>query len=184
MIIGQIKEIRKLRAARIQPFLPLIRFAVLDNLQTIRQRLFAHIVLPVDFCFVGRGPLACICYDDSRAIIYAHQVLNHEEVPPIVMDLLFVHELLHLEIPSRTIGGQCVQHPPEFWQREKELFPGRAEAWEWVVGNLWSCLKFRSRLKQIDVLPNWKKHWCNRSLARPMDLKTKLDYEAVCESGW
>mgnify|MGYP001236362059 CR=1 FL=1 len=184
MIIGQIKEIRKLRAARIQPFLPLVRFSVLDNLQAIRQRLFAHIVLPVDFCFVGRGPLACICYDDSRAIIYAHQVLNHEEVPPIVMDLLFVHEMLHLEIPSRMVDGRDTQHPPEFQEREKELFPGRAEAWEWVVGNLWSCLKFRSRLKQIDVMPNWKKHWRNQSLSWPMTWKTKRDFEAVCESGW
>ena len=184
MIINDIKRSRRLKKARIQPFLPLVHFPVLANLQAIRRRLFAHIALPVDFYFVGRGTLACVCVYDSRAIIYAHQVLNHEEVPPVVMDTIFVHELLHLEILPRIVDGRRTQHPPEFRQREKELFPGRTEALEWIARNLWSCMRIRRRLEQIDVLPNWKELWRNRSPDRPMNLKAKRDYMAACESSW
>jgi len=118
-----------------------------------------RILHAVDFHFVKRGPLACICHDDVSATIYIHHILNSQDTPREVLDLVFKHELIHLEIPPAEIKGREVQHPPEFREREEAICTERELAWGWIYINLWQCLKVRPRLQRIDVAPCWKNYW-------------------------
>jgi hypothetical protein len=97
---------------------------------------------------------------DSSSTIFIHQVFNHADTPIEVIDLICKHELLHLRIPPIIEGKKEIQHPPEFWEAEREICPERNLAWSWIWINLDGCLKKRPRLERIDVLPAWKRKWC------------------------
>jgi hypothetical protein len=162
MRIKKLAEQRKLWEARVRPYLHFTTFGVRDALDAVRSQHFAGVRQRVEFHFVDRGWLACICFTDDSAHIYTHQVLNHRDTPIEVIRLICKHEFLHLVIPSITVRGREVQHPPEFWAREKEIAPEREAAWAWVWTNLGLWLKRRPRLEGIDVLPKWRE-----SLSRP-----------------
>ena len=159
MLVRKLAEERKLWQARVRPNLHLTPFVVCDILASVRMQHFPELRQRIDFFFVDRGPLACIWAGADGARIYAHQVLNRSDTPPEVIGLICKHELLHLQIPPLTVAGKEVQHPPEFWVRERAICPERRAAWTWVWTNLWDCLKHRPRLERIDVLPKWRESW-------------------------
>ena len=153
------EEEQKLREAQCRPCLWFTPFPVVELLRDTRRKFFGNVHHEVEVYAVNRGPLACICYNDESATIYVHQVLNHSNTPRIVFDLVCKHELLHIRIPPREVEGKERMHPPEFWEAEKELCPGRKLAWAWIWRNLWDCLRRRLKLERVDVLKRWKKIW-------------------------
>lgn len=159
MILTDDAEMKRLARARVQPHLCFTPYSIVDRLAVARESHFSDIRHQVDIHFVNRGPLACICYKEAAANIYIHQVLNHDDTPIEVVDMICNHELLHLRIAPIEVDGKSIQHPPEFWTAEREVSPWREDAWLWIWKNLWRCLKIRPRLERIDVLPCWKKVW-------------------------
>ena len=159
MIITARAELRRLDRARSQPNVHFLRFPVLELLDAIRREHFPHLNQRTDLLFVNRGPLACIAIEGHRSIIYVHQILNDHDTPRQVLSLVCKHELIHVEVPSVMVGKREIDHPPEFWSREKAIAPERKEAWHWITVYLFPCLKRRPRLQRIDVLPNWKQMW-------------------------
>lgn len=158
-IVSDIKQARMLALARSQTNLAFLPFSASGLLSEIQADLFSEINQKVQVHFVSRGPLACIADTSESASIYIHQLLNHSETPVAVISLILKHELLHLRIPPRIIDKKEEQHPPEFWVAEKEIVPERNSAWAWIWVNLWSCLRRRPKLQQIDVRATWKKVW-------------------------
>jgi hypothetical protein len=63
--------------------------------------------------------------------IRVHPVLDHVSVPPFVLEVLLHHELLHLAIPPKMVGGRRVIHSRVFRHRERQ-HPDytRSQAWE------------------------------------------------------
>ena len=182
-IITEFNEAMKLERCRRQPNLEFVPFSVPTLLGNIKSSLFPDVTHSVKVFFVARGPLACVVHDDSRATIYAQQLLNHVDTPQEVMTLILKHELLHLQIPPRTIDEKEVVHPPEFWDAERSIAPERGRAWRWIWLNFMSCLKRRPRLERIDVLPSWKRVWSGERMTveecRQMMGPTPED-----ENGW
>jgi hypothetical protein len=174
-IISELNAARALNDARTRPGLDFLPFSSADLLIAIQGELFADIPHDVRIHFVARGPLACITDQETRADIYIHQLLNHSATPSEVIRLIIVHELLHLRIPPVDVQDRVLQHPPQFRAAERELLPDRRDAWAWIWGNLWSCLKIRRRLEQIDVLSNWKSVWG----APKQDVQTCLNLATV-----
>jgi hypothetical protein len=152
-----------------------VPFSVPDTLADIRGAHFPDLAHEVRIYFVGRGPLACVRHEASKADIYVHQLLNHPETPLEVVAHICKHELLHLRIRPVECNGLLVHHPPEFWEAEKALCPERDKSWLWIWTNLEGCLRHRPRLERIDVLLGWRKFWslprmdvesCQRLLTR------------------
>lgn len=170
-IISELREAQRLAQARRQPNLPLTAFPVRGLLAEIQLAHFADEPRTINVWFIARGSLASVAYDDQAAHVYMHQVLNHPGTPAEVFRLVFCHELLHLRIEPAEIDGQRVQHPPAFWQAERQLCPQRTAAWCWIWHNLGDCLRQRPKLQRIDVLPSWRTVW---SRAR-IDLATCLE---------
>ncbi len=149
------KQLLRLQAIRRQQ--PMLSFtsASLDKLaEEIRQRHFPKLPSVPAIHFVESGTLACLVKSPNRPPrIYLHAVLNNDDVPHCVYTFVLKHELLHLEVQSREIDGKMVSHPPEFFDRERQIAPERDEAWKWIGRTLWPRLKFRPRQECIDVLP-------------------------------
>ena len=63
--------------------------------------------------------------------IRVHPVLDHDSVPDFVLEVLLHHELLHLAIPPKVVGGRRVIHSRVFRHRER-AHPdyARSQAWE------------------------------------------------------
>ena len=160
MLITDLEKARKLAKARAQPNLWFTPYSPHSRLNDIRSCHFPDLPHRVDLYFVNRGAMACVCDTDSSATIYIHQILNHAETPIEVIEVICKHELLHLRIPPIIEGKKEIQHPPEFWEAEREISPERNLAWSWIWSNLWFCLKKRPRLERVDVLPAWKSVWC------------------------
>jgi len=159
MLVRDLAEQIKLEAARIQPNLHFTRFSPLGLLNAVRREHFQGLGHAVELYFVNRGPLACVMARPDRATIYIHQVLNHAETPIEVLSLVCKHELLHLEVPPVTVKGRTLDHPPEFWAREKAVTPERRAAWAWIWRNYARCLQLRRRLERIDVTSRWRRLW-------------------------
>ena len=186
MLIKELAAQRKLWRSRVRPYLNFTAFSVRGVLDEVRRQHFAELHHDVEFRFVNRGTLGCICFADDTARIYAHQVLNHKDTPTEVISLICKHELLHLVIPSTTVRDREVQHPPEFWAREREIAPERKLAWAWIWTNLWSCLKHRPRLERIDVLPKWRESlsWPRGDLAACIARWPECNRPDYGEEGW
>jgi len=164
MIIQDATEIEKITKAHSRNYLWYTPFSVVKLLDEIRGRDFPQVQSIVDVCSVDRGSLACICQYSNEANIYIHQILNHPDTPIEVFQTIHKHELLHLIIPPREIGGKQRSHPPEFWEAERDLCPERVIAWAWIWENLSDCLKRRPHLERIDVLRCWKRIWSSPRL--------------------
>ncbi|MFT5584035.1 MAG: hypothetical protein ACI9VR_001620 [Cognaticolwellia sp.] len=63
--------------------------------------------------------------------IRVHPVLDHASVPEFVLEVLLHHELLHLAIPPKVVGGRRVIHSRVFRHRERQ-HPAyaKSQAWE------------------------------------------------------
>ena len=170
-IISELREAQRLAQARRRPHLPLTSFPLRNLLAESQAAHFPGEPRTVDLWFIDRGSLASVAYDEHAAHIYLHQVLNHPGTPPEVFRLVFCHELLHLRIEPAEVDGKRVQHPPAFWQAERQLCPERTAAWCWIWHNLGDCLRQRPKVQRVDVLSNWRAVW---SRAR-MDLTACLE---------
>ncbi len=159
MIITNLRELKRLKAARERPILPYNDLLLSETFERIKNYYFNDISAFITYYFVMHGPLACISIGTSEATIYIHNLLNHPETPIEVMSLVFTHEILHVKVKPRIIDGHEKQHPPEFWEQEKIIAPEREKAWHWIWGNYLTCLIPRPRLERIDVLPEWKEVW-------------------------
>lgn len=156
MIVEGFTEQRRLAKARVQPSLPLNETLWLHIFKRIRVEHFPELTSSVTYYFVRRGPLACICIWEGRAVIYIHEVLNDSDTPEEVVSFIFKHELLHMVIQPRTIDGIEKMHPPEFFEKEILIALERPQAWEWIWRNLGFCLKLDPKKEGIYVRSNWK----------------------------
>lgn len=73
------------------------------------------------------------------------------------MAYTWCHELLHLIIPPRDVGGKRSAHPPEFWEAERTMSPDRSLAWTWIAVVLHSCLRRDNQRECMMVKPTWKR---------------------------
>jgi hypothetical protein len=156
MLVDDLREASERRKARLEPRLWFVHFDIMEIMDRVRHEHFPHLRHGLEFFFVRRGPLACICSGDNAATVYAHEVLNLSETPEEVFSTVCKHELLHLVVPRREVKGRLTSHPPEFWERECKIAPERSLAWGWLWTNLGGCLWLRPRLERIDVRPSWK----------------------------
>jgi len=159
MIITDTAELKRLERARELQYLDFTPYKAAEVLEDVRKAQFADIAQRVTIHFVERWPLACIEIGPERAFIYLHQLLNHPQTPRQVIAMVCVHELLHVKIQPREIKGRMKAHPPEFWEKERELFPDVGRVWPWIVKNFDGSLRTRPRLERIDVLPGWRRRW-------------------------
>ncbi len=77
----------------------------------------------------------------STVRITMHSILNSAQTPLEVIRGIFKHEVLHLEVRPREIDGKLVAHPPEFWERERELIPEMPQVWSWLMFNFMFAIK-------------------------------------------
>ena len=152
---------KKLLADRQSPNLHFISFSVREVIQDVQTMYFPDFDLPVAFYFVTSGSLACCSEDRNSKVfsIYAHEVLNHRDTPREVIALICKHELTRHLIPPRKIGKKMVDHPPEFWEYEKQIAPERGNVWMWVHVNIGGCIKRRPLLERTDVLKTRPEYW-------------------------
>lgn len=120
----------------------------------IRQELFPELTLTPSVRFLQKSTLANIIRQgEENWTISLHAVLNCGDVPLCVFTYILKHELLHMEIRPQEISGRLVDHPPEFFQRERQITPERDEAKHWIWRNLGDRLRVRPRLECIKVKP-------------------------------
>ncbi len=139
--------------AQLYPELSWLGFSVDDLLAEVRETTFPRLKARPRWRFARTGPLACVEDDSDGADIWLHTLLNHPETPERVLRFILIHELLHLEVPSREVEGKWCSHPPEFWARERELCPDRRLMWLWIYMNFDDCLHRDKDAQGILVRP-------------------------------
>lgn len=72
--------------------------------------------------------------------IRVHPVLDHATVPEFVLEVLLHHELLHLAIPPKIVGGRRVIHGRVFRHRER-AHPAYAQSQAWERAHISNLLK-------------------------------------------
>jgi hypothetical protein len=156
MLVDDLREASERRKARLEPRLWFVQADILAIMDRVRHEHFPDLRHGLEFFFVRRGPLACVCFDENVTTVYAHAVLNLSETPEEVFLAVCKHELIHLVVPRREVEGRLTSHPPEFWERERQIAPERTLAWNWLWTNLGDCLKPRPKLERIEVRPSWR----------------------------
>lgn len=177
MFVDDWREASKQRKARLEPRLGFVHVDIQAIMEGVRREHFPHLPQRLQFFFVRRGSLACVCFDDNVATVYAHEVLNHSETPEEVFSTVCKHELLHLVVPKREVKGRVTSHPPEFWEREDQIAPERDMAWRWLLMHLGNCLKRRPQLERIDVMASWR-------LAHRLQMMRKACPPSLEAVGW
>lgn len=171
-----------------QPEIVLIPHPPDAVLEFARSRYFPDLQGKVEVFFGASKTLAWIRIDRDRdrAAICIHPLLNHQDTPREPISLICKHELLHLIIAPREIGGRLRAHPPEFFERERAITPERDRAWAWLWLTWGSHLRSRPRLERIDVLRGWGKRWCERKLSLAETLKLIGNGRSIppIEDGW
>jgi hypothetical protein len=66
-------------------------------------------------------------YDAAHHTIVISKLLDREEVPPLAVEYVMFHEMLHLRHPAEHRGERRCVHTPDFKAAEKQ-FPRLAEA--------------------------------------------------------
>jgi hypothetical protein len=154
MIVLSAKHKTFLRDSR-QACLPQFAFDLADLLAEVNQRVFQGRHGDVHWMIARRPPLACILTD--LKIIAFHELMSHRVVPRFVMEHVFIHELLHLDVPpGKREDGSSWDHPPEFTEAEKALSPRGSEA----MSRIWSLwrqyLRVDKKEEGIFVKRTWK----------------------------
>jgi hypothetical protein len=134
-------------------FLPFDPWLLLQRVQGDFPKLVSK---RIDLSLQTHPTLACIRQAGQSALILIHSVLNHPETPEKLIDFVFRHELLHIEIPPREVDGHWTSHPPEFWDALRALAPESELAWSWVIIVLGRCLKSDKKRECTFVKSNWK----------------------------
>ena len=68
-------------------------------------------------------------YDASHNAIVLSTILDREKVPPLAVEYVLFHEMLHLRYPVDHRGARRCVHTPEFKEAEKQ-FEGYQQAKE------------------------------------------------------
>lgn len=63
------------------------------------------------------------CYDPGPNQILLNRRMDREGVPPVVVEYVLYHEMLHVKHPTKRSGCSLISHSREFRQEEKR-FPG------------------------------------------------------------
>ncbi len=166
--------------------LELVRFDTTALLREIQRTLFPKISSHVT-CQYGRIPtLGCVHQvGDNRHVISIHSMFNHPATPEVVVRHLLIHELLHIEIPARELReGELdprisrkrasepqdplgpINHPAEFWIRERVLSPDRRVAMRWIFEAFRGRLKYSVKDEGLFVR-KWRSEF-GRGVVRPM----------------
>ena len=66
-------------------------------------------------------------YDPAHDTIVINRVLDRRGVPPLALEYVLFHEMLHVKHPVRIQGNRRCVHSPEFLAEERR-FPGYDEA--------------------------------------------------------
>ena len=69
-------------------------------------------------------------YEPLRDRIVISRTLDDCQVPPMVVELVLYHELLHKYHGIKLVNGRCLSHTPEFRRSEKKFkFYQEAQTW-------------------------------------------------------
>lgn len=68
-------------------------------------------------------------FDPSHNAIIISRIFDRADLPPVALDYVMFHEMLHLRYPVEHSGSRRCVHTPEFRAAEKK-FPGLKEAKE------------------------------------------------------
>jgi hypothetical protein len=88
----------------------------------------------------GRRSIKLGSYSIKEQLIRIHPVLDDAWVPPLFVEYIIFHELVHHELGVRTRAGRRNFHDQEFRRRERS-FPGHAAALAWERENLRRLLR-------------------------------------------
>jgi hypothetical protein len=124
--------------------------------EEIQKNSFPSLEGPPGWLFGESGGLACIVKTAPVPTIYIHPILNRSETPEYLFRHVFIHEMLHLTIPAREVDGKQMDHPPEFWEAERDLSPERRLAWNWLWFNFRVFLVSNKREECTRVRRNWR----------------------------
>jgi hypothetical protein len=158
MIITDPKRVRRLRAARRSPYLPMRTFDIQTLCKKIAKAHFPDLRLPVFVSFVEDETLACVVNETDRADIFIHVLMNDPSTPRQVFHHVLTHELIHLIVPYETINGKEVSHTPTFWLHETRLVPERSVSWTWIWRSFGRCLRRDHKNERMCVTKNWKSY--------------------------
>ena len=141
------------RRDRQQPMLSFVELDLRALCEQLRQAHFPTLEEAPPVYFIQRSTLANITRDRrQRWSICIHAILNSPDTPLYVFTNILKHELLHTQIRPSEIDGRLVAHPPEFFERERQIAPEIEEAKDWLFRELADRLRVRPRLERIDVL--------------------------------
>ena len=75
-------------------------------------------------------------YDHERNLIVISQIFDSRRVPPVIIEYIMYHEMLHILYPTKIVNGRRKIHTEEFYQRE-QLFAEYEKAKKWLARKLW-----------------------------------------------
>jgi len=148
--------LRKRQKSVSHPELPFFGFDIYRVLERATSRISPATDSPLTLWIINQPTLACI-ETSSKPCIFLHSILNHHQTPELVMDFILTHELLHLVVPPREIGGIVKWHPPEFLEAERRAFPELELAWNWLTSALCPCLKPDPKKEATLVKTSWRR---------------------------
>ncbi|HZV59082.1 MAG TPA: YgjP-like metallopeptidase domain-containing protein, partial [Candidatus Eremiobacteraceae bacterium] len=61
------------------------------------------------------------CYDPGPNQILLNRRMDREGVPPVVVEYVLYHEMLHVKHPTRRSGCSLISHSREFREEEKRF---------------------------------------------------------------
>ncbi len=77
----------------------------------------------------------------EQKLIRVHPCLDHESVPPHVVEAVVYHEMVHAALPAPARGSaRRVLHPPEFYELERR-YERHREAEAWIGANFGKLLR-------------------------------------------
>ena len=139
-----------------QPKLPFFAFNIYSVLRRVQKRFPSLAEKCVPVWIMNQPTLACIENGQSTSISL-HPILNHPQTPELIIEYILTHELLHLVVGPRKIDGIFKQHPPEFYDAEKRIFPESGQAWAWLTLVFGNCLKKDSKKECVFVKMWWRR---------------------------
>jgi hypothetical protein len=142
--------------------LPFLSFDLPVLLQEVISRDFPNLETSVSVSFFKAvlsqtEALANVAVGDRSAKIRIREILNRGDTPRETIELILVHEMLHIVIRPREIDGRTVHHPPEFWDAEMRLYPAISQIWDWLFCALFSWLKSDEKRERTMVFRGWHK---------------------------
>ncbi|MFN8508276.1 MAG: hypothetical protein U0547_12015 [Dehalococcoidia bacterium] len=135
---------RRYQPLLFEPAPPAAMARLHEAVQQMRAAFFAEIPGEIEVRFAAEGPLAFVLnrfmHSDGHLVAF-HPVLEHPATPIEVIRFIAKHELTHIAVPGRFIGGRYESHPEEFWAHELRVGPEHRAVWAWIHGNLAPCLR-------------------------------------------